>query len=532
MMGNHAEAISQMEPIAGSTEADATMLKELATWLAMTGDTVRAQAMFERVLAMDPYEVDCWIGAGNTALISGDSSRALVCYERALGLRPRDTGVMRNAATALRGLGRAEDVVTWLERAVDERPDDASLLTDLGDAYRQAGDPRGAERAFRKALMHNAECLRAINNLGLLLYDELRLEEAEALLAPVVGLPGAPPDVAANLANVRLLQNRLDEALTLSNRAFAEGYNRPEGRFSRSMILLSMQRYEEGWPLYESRFEIAQLASCIRAGTPWRGEPLSDRTILLWAEQGVGDTFQFVRYVALIEKLGARVCLEVQEAARRVVAASFPGADVRPQGATWDDRKIDFNCALLSLPFRLGTTFSTVPWNGPYLTCMTPSVGDAVKAVPLRVGLVWAGNPLNPTDRNRSMRWDDLSPLTDVHGVTFYPLQLGSAGAQCRRSDGPWWQDRRATLRDFDDTGALMRTLDIIVTVDTAVAHLAGAMGLETWVLLSHSPDWRWLPPASTTPWYPTHRLFRCSTPGRWDDPVLEIAEMLAGRRL
>lgn len=129
------------------------------------------------------------------------------------------------------------------------------------------------------------------------------------------------------------------------------------------------------------------------------------------------------------------------------------------------------------------------------------------------------------------MHWDDLAPVADMPGIVFFPLQVGPAAAQCRRTDGPWWQDRRGTLRDFADTAALMRTLDLIVTVDTAVAHLAGAMGLETWVLLSHAPDWRWLPAQPATPWYPTQTLFRRPAPGRWDVPVREIVERLEGRR-
>jgi hypothetical protein len=129
------------------------------------------------------------------------------------------------------------------------------------------------------------------------------------------------------------------------------------------------------------------------------------------------------------------------------------------------------------------------------------------------------------------MHWDDLAPVAEMPGILFFPLQVGLAAVQCGRDDGPWWQDRRGTLRDFADTAALMRTLDLIVTVDTAVAHLAGAMGLETWVLLSHAPDWRWLPAQPTTPWYPTQTLFRRPGPGRWDVPVREIAARLEARR-
>ncbi len=531
MTGDRAAALDLMGTLADSAGADATILKEFATWLAMSGSTGRARPLFERALAIAPDDPECWIGAGNTALFSGDAARALACYEKAHALMPHDAGVMRNAAAAVRALGRTEQVVMWLERAVAQAPGDALLLAELGDACRQAGAIEGAERAYRGALVQDPGSFQVINNLGLLLYDELRLNEAEAVLGPAVDARGAPPDIAANLANVRLLQNRLEEALVLSDRAFAAGYDRPEGRFSRGMILLSLQRYDEGWPCYEARFEIAGFGSRVRPGAPWNGEALEGRRILVWAEQGIGDTFQFVRYVSLLGKLGASVCLEVQEPARRIVAASFPQADVRAQGADWTDTRIDFHCAVMSLPFRFGTTFAQVPWSGPYLTEADSSGNEPVTEGPLRVGLVWAGNPSNPTDRNRSMHWDDLAPVAEMPGILFFPLQVGLAAVQCGRDDGPWWQDRRGTLRDFADTAALMRTLDLIVTVDTAVAHLAGAMGLETWVLLSHAPDWRWLPAQPTTPWYPTQTLFRRPGPGRWDVPVREIAARLEARR-
>lgn len=530
-MGEHPAALALMEPLAAAAGADGTIFKEFATWLAMTGSVGRARDWFDKALAVTPGDPECWIGAGNTALLSGDAGRAFACYERAHALVPHDAGVMRNAATALRALGRTEQVVTWLERAASQVPGDASLLTELGDARRQTGDAEGAERAYREALIHDPDCFAAINNLGLLLYDELRLDEADVVLGPAVGAAGAPPDIAANLANVRSLQNRLDEALALSDRAFAAGYDRPEGRFSRGMILLSLQRYEEGWPCYEARFEIAGFGSRAYPGVPWKGESLEGRRILVWAEQGIGDTFQFVRYVSLLEDLGASVCLEVQEPARRIVAASYPDVEVRAQGADWADRRIDFQCAVMSLPFRFGTTFARVPWSGPYLREVASPEEHPPRSGPLRVGVVWAGNPSNPTDRNRSMHWDDVAPITDVPGIIFFPLQIGPAATQCRRSDGPWWQDHRASLHDFADTAALIRTLDLIVTVDTAVAHLAGAMGLETWVMLSHAPDWRWLPAEPRTPWYPTQTLFRRPAPGRWDVPVREIAARLEGRR-
>lgn len=524
-----------------------------------------ALAAFDRATAVDPAHSGAWVGAGNVAMQLQRPAEAVERYARAVELDAADRAAQLNLVQALRADGRLGDALarcravvaaapddpravgllalllacagdtqgaaTCYESALDLDPANATLWSDYGHALQQAKREADAERAYRRALEIDPGCAAALNNLGLLLYEQDRLGESETLLARAAAGSAPPPDVWANLANLRVAQNRVDEALAFSDRALAAGLDTPELHFSRAMTLLVAGRLREGFEEYERRFGTRIYAGMRRNGPGrlWEGEPLAGRTLLLWAEQGMGDTLQFVRYVPALRARGARVLLEAQAPLQRLLATSLD-VEVRPPGASWDG--VDFHCPLLSLPHRFGTTLEDIPWTGPYLRA--PQV-DAARwpeldaAQGCKVGLVWAGNPSHLNDANRSMPLAALAPLASLGAVTFFPLQFGkAAGEAAVFAAAGRWVDLTGRIRDFADTAAVLSRLDLLVTVDTSVAHLAGALGRRTWLMLPWAPDWRWLLEREDTPWYPTIRLLRQPGPGAWEAVVREVRERLA----
>ena len=266
------------------------------------------------------------------------------------------------------------------------------------------------------------------------------------------------------------------------------------------------------------------------AQPPWDGSELNGKTVLLHAEQGLGDSIQFVRYVPMVRDRGGKVVLQCQPALSRLFTG-LPGIDRVIKNGDPIPR-FDAHCPLLSLPRAFGTTLDSIPASVPYLTADPAAALDWAKRLADRpgkkVGIVWAGRAGYVGDRTRSLSLTTLAPLACASGITWYSLQKGYAAAQI--SDAPQGMeliDRTAELNDFADTAALIANLDLVISVDTAVAHLAGAMGKSVWTLLPYAPDWRWLLNRDDSPWYPTMRLFRQQRPGDWGEVIQRIAESL-----
>jgi hypothetical protein len=294
--------------------------------------------------------------------------------------------------------------------------------------------------------------------------------------------------------------------------------------------LLRRCDFDEGWREFEWRWRLRHSAPRRSFTQPeWDGGDLQGRTILLYCEQGFGDVIQFIRYVPLVAKLGAPVIVPAPSQLARLLQ-SVPGARI----VTNDPLPpFDLQLPLLSLPRVFNTGLQTIPAAIPYLH-PDPLLVDQWKlktSCPgngMKVGLAWAGRATHPNDRNRSISLQRLSPLTEINGPVFFSLHKGEPAAQATNPPaGMKLIDLMADVHDFADTAALIANLDLVITVDTAVAHLAGAMGKAVWVLLPFPSDWRWLLNRDDSPWYPTMRLFRQAQPGDWAAPILQIATAL-----
>jgi tetratricopeptide (TPR) repeat protein len=341
-----------------------------------------------------------------------------------------------------------------------------------------------------------------------------------------------------NRGNALRYLGRFDEAIASFDRALAIEPELAEAHWNKGLLLLSRGDFENGLAEYEWRWRREDEFKPRDFAQPqWQGGDLAGKTILLHAEQGFGDSIQFLRYVPLVVAKGARVVLELPDALMPLVGRIDGVITMVGRGQRLPD--FDLHCPLLSLPLAFGTTLSSIPPFTPYLQPPAERMTKWRVLIPRtgrpRVGLVWSGKPSHKNDRNRSIAFVRLSPLLARPGIDFVSLQR-----EYRESDRaslatfPNLLRLDAALSDFADTAAVIESLDLVITVDTAVAHLAGAMGKPVWILLSAVLDWRWLLEREDSPWYPTARLFRQTEIGRWDSVInrvaLELGSYFSGR--
>jgi tetratricopeptide (TPR) repeat protein len=561
-LGRRAEALASYDRALEVRPDHAEVLSNRGNTLRDLGRREEALASYDRALAAHPEHVEAQFNRAGVLHDLGRLDEALASYERALEARPDLVKALFNCGVLLQGFKRREEALAMYERALNARPDHAEALCNRGVVLHELGRLDAAldgyERALalrpdyaeallnrgnaRKALQRFADALEsydgalkarpdyaeAWSNRGVVLQRLRRFDEAVASFDRALV---ARPDFAEALNNrADALQElgRFDEALACYDRALALASDYAEAGLNRALLLLLSGAFAQGWAAYEWRRKLPSWASRSFAAPEWSGEELGGKRLLLHAEQGFGDTIQFVRYARLAAARGARVVLEAQPPLEALLAASSCAETVLATGAPLPP--FDLHCPLLSLPRLLGTTAATIPADIPYIR-PPPERLEAWRAwlphdAPL-IGLAWSGHPANSKDHDRSIPFAQLAPLLRVPGVRFVSLQKDVRASDAAAFAGCTGViDLRARLNDFADTAAVIAGLDLIITVDTAVAHLAGAMGKPVWVLLPAVPDFRWLLERADSAWYPSARLFRKS--GDWDEVVARVARELA----
>ncbi|MDB5295368.1 MAG: hypothetical protein JWO31_1351, partial [Phycisphaerales bacterium] len=428
-------------------------------------------------------------------------------------------------------------------RALALRPDAPEALSGYGLALTHAGQSGAAAVALRQAVRLRPGFVAAWTNLGLALAALGRYADAEA--AYLTALRHDPSSAEAHVNRGKALkeQGRPGEAVACYDLALSADRGSPIARWNRSLALLQLGDYAAGWPAYESRWARAGASPSPRLSVPeWDGSPPAGRTILLRGEQGLGDVVQFLRYAADLRAAGARVVVEAPAPLATVLAACPHVDEVVREGEP--PPPFDAHAAVMSLPALFGTTLATVPAAVPYLSADGERVrrfGAVLSALPgLKVGIAWQGNPHHPWDRHRSVPLQAYAPLAAVPGVTLVSLQRGPGLEQLERFEqleglaagrGQWAGGRPVLLLDRRlPEDEAVAAVDLVVTVDTLTAHLAGAMAVPTWVLLSTMVDWRWLLNRDDSPWYPTVRLFRQVRRDEWA-PVFERVAATLRRR-
>ncbi|MEI9987864.1 MAG: tetratricopeptide repeat-containing glycosyltransferase family protein [Aliidongia sp.] len=488
-----------------------------------------AEAGYRRVLEAAPGHADSLHYLGLIAAQVGRHDLAADLIARAVAVRPVMPDYSNNLGLSLTALGRFGEAADAFRRAIALAPDLAEAHSNLGNALRSLGRPAEAELSYRRALQLAPDLAPAHNNLGAALADLDRLDEAEQSYRQALRCNPVYPEAYNNLANAVRGQGHWRAAIEYCREAVALAPDYAEAHYNLGWALLLTGDFAEGWPEFEWRWRVEGGAGTPGFGVPlWRGEPLEDRTLLLHAEQGAGDSFMFCRYAERAAKLG-RVLLVAPPALVGLFKRLSGLAGVFAAGAELPP--FDLHCPLLSLPLAFGTTLDSVPDAVPYLAADPGRVAiwrDRLRTIEgPRVGLVWAGNPAQRDDRRRSMTLADLAPLATLPALNFISLQKGRAETP---PAGMRFFDWTEELQDYDDTAALIETLDLVLAVDTGVAHLAGALGRPVWLMNRFEPYFAWLTEREDSPWYPTLRQFRQNRAGEWGPVVESVRKALALR--
>ena len=459
--------------------------------------------------------------------------QAVECYRRAMELRP-DCGAWRaNLGSAFLEKKQYDEAILEYQRAIQLNPQAAGFYNNLGYALREKGDLDGAVVALRRAVELKPDYLSALLTLGNALWDRGDIDEAIANFRRAIRVNPSSASAHYNLSTALQEKGEIPEALAESDEAIRLMPDHAAAHLNRSLMLLLKGDFSAGWADYEWRRR-SSVASrdCARMGqAEWKGEGVSGRTVLIYAEQGFGDTIQFVRYAPLMARRGGRVIVECQPELKDLFMSVEGVQQVVAKGEALP--RLDLHIPMLSLPHVFGTTLEDVPAEVPYLFPDKRRIGCwqgklARYGLACKVGLVWSANPKNRRIRGRSMSLCGLAPLSQVQGIVFFSLQKGEAEARAKNPpSGMNLVDLTADLKDFADTAALITQLDLVISVDTAVAHLAGAMGKPVWTTIPFPPAWQWLLDREDSPWYPTMRLFRQPAPGDWASVIRRVADEL-----
>lgn len=502
--------------------------------LRVLGKLDEAIADHQRAIVLEPRQAQTHYNLGVAAKDKGDLDSAIAAYRQAIALKPDYAKAHGNLGNALREKKQLDEAITACRRAIELKPDFAEAFNNLSAAYRDAERYDEAIAACRQALALQPSFPEAHLNLGNALRDTGLEVEAVAAYRQAIALRPALAEAYTNLGTVLKDLGRLDEAVDAARRAVALQPDSPEAHYSLAFVLLLRGDFAEGWVEHEWRWLFKDFPAhrWTSSKPQWDGSDLAHRTILLYCEQGYGDILQFIRYAPLVAQRGGRVLAMCPAELHRLFRC-IP--DVT-QWIAFDEPlpPFDVQCPLMSLPLAFGTTPETIPCSIPYLKADAGDVERwrarlAHEPDGLKVGLVWAGRPTHKNDRNRSLPLAMLAPVAGIPNVNFYSLQKGGPSSQTKSPPGGMtlvdWTDE---LNDFADTAALVANLDLVISVDTAVAHLTGALGTPVWLLAPHVTDWRWPPGSEDSPWYPTMRLFRQRAPNEWKEAIERAAGSLA----
>ena len=507
--------------------SDALHLLGLANY--QRGRLPEALRLMAAALKADPRSADIHSNYG-LALDAGQQHQAaLASFDQALALKPDHVQALNNRGLTLAALGRGAEALASWDAALATDPDHVEALHSRGNALYRLKRLDAALADYDRVLALRPGNVDVLNNRGGALAELGRLDEAYESYDWAHAVNPGVPEILINKGHICADRHQFDEALSCYAAAAVLPTLRPEAEFCASLVRLRLGQFAQGWRDYEWRWRQASWAPLRRdfVAPLWLGrEPLAERTILLHAEQGFGDTLQFVRYAKLVAALGATVLLEVQAPLKSLLCGTAGVAQIFSRGEPLP--RFDLHCPLMSLPLAFGTALDSIPANVPYVfapaDCVTQWRARLGESGTVRVGVVWAGSAVHKNNHNRSIAFERFRSLLSAPGIAFVSLQqeLGAAEAASL--------ERHANviplggeLRDFADTAAVVSLLDVVVSADTAMVHLAGALGRPVWALLPFSPDFRWLLDRQDSPWYPTARLFRQPRFGDWESVLARV---------
>ena len=492
------------------------------------GWLVEAEAVCREILKVRPNVPEAEHLLGVMAHQNGRISQAIAHVQRAIKLAPQVALFRANLGEMYRLAGQPRLAAEEARRALEIEPAMPAALSNLGVVLYELKDYEEAAKAQRKAIAADPTFAEAHGNLGNALHALREFAGATAAYTRAIELKPDYADAWANLGTALHHAGSFDQAIVALRRAIALAPHHANARSGLGILLLMRGDLAEGWEEYEWRLRSSERKGPRFPELPWQGENLAGKHIYVQAEQGFGDTLQFARYLPLLAARAGAVTLRVHQQLTGLLRESLPGITVL--GDRGDPAPYHCDAVLLSLPRPFKTRLETIPAEIPYLRTPAQAAHRWIRRVAemkgVKVGLVWAGNPEHVNDHRRSIDPDQLAPLFAVDGASFASLQHGARSADLKRlrPDNIGIAGLASDFGDFADTAAAVDALDLVITVDTSVAHLAGALGKPVWVLLPWVTDWRWMLNREDNPWYPTMRLFRQHRGGDWGDVIARMA--------
>jgi tetratricopeptide (TPR) repeat protein len=531
--GNVSVALAEVDAVLQSVPADANALFSRAYVLLHAGRFIECLAFSRMALDAGLCSPDLLRQIGDCHLQLADFRAAEESLRAALDLDPESLQTLRALCTALQRMHRWEDSLPIAETIVARQPDIAYGWLLCGNAYLNLRRVQDAERSFRQAAMIAPTDSMPWTKLGVALASQSRHDDAIAAFARAVDTESGvlfEDEAFVNLA----IELHANGDVALANELYRRNLGATQsiaGFFNFSMSRLADGKLREGWHYNEFRWLLDPLRSLrpTYRRPVWNGQPIDGKTVLIRCEQGFGDNIQFLRYATLVKACGATVVLRPRSGMEGL-ADRFPGVDrvLQPDA----DAHFDYYVHVMSLPRIFGTDAHSIPPQSPCLAADPDRVAKWRHAISrgarLKVGVVWAGTPAHAHDSARSIAFDEFRPLFDAPDVHFYSLQMGDAARPLARHRPANVTSVGEQIQDFGDTAAVIELLDLVVSVDTATAHLAGAMGKPVWMLNATPGDWRWRGTGESTPWYPSMRIFRQQSPGEWTSVIELVRRELA----
>jgi tetratricopeptide (TPR) repeat protein len=511
---------------------DAETCYKTARALQMAARFAEALPAYERAIALKPDYAEAHNGRGIALANMHRSIEALASFDKAIALKPEYAEAHNNCGLVLQDLDRFEEALFRFDNAIALNPDDARIHKNRGAVLQDLKRPDEAIRSYDRAIALKPDYADVLLNRGVALNELTRLDEAVDSFDKALALKPDYAEAYNNRGGALQDLSRFEEAIADFDKALALRPGFAGAHVNKSYCLLKTGRFEQGFRLYEWRHQLKRPADIRSFGQPlWLGqEDISNATVFIHCEQGIGDTIQFCRYGKLLKERGANVIMSVQQPLfallkQSSVAVNIIGPDEIPSA-------FDYHCPMMSLPLAFGTQLQTIPLERRYIASDESLLKAWEARLPpptkKRVGIVWRGNPAHRNDHNRSFALPLFATLfgDDAHWISLQK-EL-SPGDSAALAEFPQVGRLGHQFQDFSDTAAAVDNLDLVIAVDTGVAHLAAALGKPVWILLPFNADWRWLTDRDDSPWYPTVRLFRQTEIGSWSDVIARVRTALA----
>lgn len=540
--GRRDEAIEAYEQTLEQRSEFPEVLNNLGNALARSGRLKEAIERYEAAIQQREAYAEAWSNKADALLALDKENRdeAITCYEKALEINPQWGEALVKLGGAYHAADKLKEAEVAFRKALRLNPNNVRCLTAIAATLERLGKLSSAAAHLRHALTVAPDDLAALKALGHITLKAGNSVEAKHVLGRARELVPADPDVLYSYANCLLRMEQLQDAMDLYLRVRELQPNQARGTFAPAAVLLMDGQYEMGWAAYESRYNM----SAFKPNVPnvkerlWDGSPLNGRRLLVHVEQGFGDTIQFVRYLPMLQErlgTGGKIIFLCEPETYRLLG-TVEGVDEIYHIREKDVQIVyDVQVPLLSLPHRFGTRVESVPSSVPYVK--VPDAAKRDQPLPrtdkamVKAGIVWTGRPTHSDNLYRSIPLEELSSLFDIEGVDFHSLQIGNGVSDFKAIAGNRDNlfDHSDEIKDFADTAAILSELDVLVSVDTAVCHLAGALGKDVWTMVPFGGEWRWLRNREDTPWYPTMRLVRQRILGDWGMVIERIREGLEG---